>query len=167
MKIPKETRDKIKDKELHRITTTVIIYKPDFKYLITKRALHKKMMPGKWTVPGGGLNVDDYINLPSATEKAPQWYGALSNTTKREVKEEVNVKIGRTELLTDLTFIRADGVPVIVFSYFAPYISGEVKLDLDATEFAWVTLEEAKSYDLIDGIWDEIREVNEILKVRK
>ena len=171
MKIPQETKDKIKDKELHRIATTVIIYKSqknkETAYLITKRAMHKKMMPGKWTVPGGGLNVDDYINLPSATEGAPQWYGALSNTTKREVKEEVNVEIGKTELLTDLTFVRGDGVPVIVFSYFAPYISGEVKLDEDATEFAWVTLEEAKNYDLIDGIWDEIREVDEILHSRK
>ena len=44
---------------------------------------------------------------------------------------------------------------------------GEVKLDEDATEFAWVTLEEAKNYDLIDGIWDEIREVEEILHSRK
>jgi len=28
-------------------------------------------------------------------------------------------------------------------------------------------LEEAKKYDLIGGIWDEIRQVDEILKSRK
>ncbi len=44
----------IKYRELHRITSTAIIYKDD-KYLITKRALNKKAFPGKWTVPGGGL----------------------------------------------------------------------------------------------------------------
>ena len=77
----------IKDKELHRVTTTVIIYTAvpeqssvhgkSLKYLITKRAMHKKVMPGKWTIPGGGLSTDDYINLPVATLGAPQWYGAL------------------------------------------------------------------------------------------
>lgn len=72
------------DKELHRVVTTCIIYKPDFTYLITKRAIHKKAMPGKWTIPGGGLEVDDYINTPSSTDGAKQWYGALENSLRRE-----------------------------------------------------------------------------------
>ena len=150
------------NKELHRITTTALVYKPDYTYLITKRALHKKVMPGKWTIPGGGLSMDDYVNTPSSTEGAKQWYGAVQISLRREIKEEVNLEIGKPELLIDLTFIRPDGVPVVCFSYYAPYVSGEVKLDEDATEFAWVTLEEAKNYDLIDGIWDEIRQVEEI-----
>jgi 8-oxo-dGTP pyrophosphatase MutT (NUDIX family) len=170
MKIPQETIDKIKDKELHRVATTVLIYKPDFTYLITRRALHKKMMPGKWTIPGGGLSIDDYIHQDSSTEGAPQWYGALENSMKREIKEEVNLEIGKCELLVDLTFVRPDGIPVICFSYFTPHVSGEVKFDLDVDgdtiDAKWVTLEEAKNYDLIDGIWDEIRQVEEILKSR-
>ena len=168
------TLPEIKDKELHRVATTVLIYKiqedTQLIYLITRRGLQKKMMPGKWTIPGGGLNTDDYINEPSSTEGAPQWYGALETSMKREIKEEVNLEIGKCELLTDLTFVRPDGVPVICFSYFTPYLSGEVKFDQDAgdtIDSAWVTLEEAKKYDLIDGIWDEIRHVEEILKSRK
>jgi len=159
-----------KYKDLHRICTTVIIYKLEksgFKYLITKRAPHKKVHANKWTVPGGGLETDDYINLPPSTKGAPQWYGALNNSTLREIKEEVNVKIGKPELLTDLTFIRPDGIPVIVFSYFAKFIFGQVKLDEDAVDFKWVTLKEAKKYDLIDGIWTEIHDVEKILKKRK
>lgn len=156
----------IKDKELHRIVTTTLVYKPDFTYLITKRAMHKKVMPGKWTIPGGGLSTDDYINTKSSTKGAKQWYGALEKSLRREIKEEVNLKIGKVEFLVDLTFIRPDGIPVICLSYFAPYISGKVKLDKDATEFAWVNLKEAKKYDLIDGIYDEIRQVDEILKSR-
>ena len=155
------------NKELHRIATTTLVYKPDSTYLITKRAMHKKVMPGKWTIPGGGLSMDDYINTPSSTEGAKQWYGALERSLRREIKEEVNLEIGKPELLVDLTFVRPDGIPVLVLSYFASYISGEVKLDEDATEFAWVTLDEARKYDLIDGIWDEIRQVDEILKSRK
>ncbi len=161
------TIPEVKDKELHRIVTTTLIYKPDFTYLITKRAMHKKVQPGKWTIPGGGLNVDDYINEPSSTSEGVQWYGALETSLRREIREEVNLEIGKPEFLVDLTFIRPDGVPVLCLSYFAPFISGEVKLDEDATEFAWVTLEEAKKYDLIDGVWDEIRQVDELLKSRK
>lgn len=51
----------IKDKELHRIAMTAIIYDSDRKYLITKRSMHKKHFPGKWTVPGGGLSVDEIL----------------------------------------------------------------------------------------------------------
>ncbi|HEY4515683.1 MAG TPA: NUDIX domain-containing protein [Candidatus Paceibacterota bacterium] len=157
----------IKDKELHRITSTALVYKPDFTYLITKRAMHKKVMPGKWTIPGGGLSVDDYIDTPSSTGDGKQWYGALEKSLRREIKEEVNLEIGKPEFLVDLTFIRPDGVPVICFSYFAPYISGEVKLDDDATDFKWVTVDEAAEYDLIDGVLGEIQEVHKILSDRK
>ena len=154
----------IKDKELHRIVSTVIIYSPERKYLITKRAMNKKVFPGKWTVPGGGLNVDDYMHSPP-THGDGQWYHALERSLEREVAEEVNLKIGKAEYLLDLTFIRPDGIPVITLSYYAPYVSEEVKMtDNENTEFAWVTAEEAKKYDLIDGILEEIEMVDEILK---
>jgi 8-oxo-dGTP pyrophosphatase MutT (NUDIX family) len=159
----------IKDKELHRIVTTTIVYKKtksDFVFLITKRSPDKKVHPNKWTVPGGGLSVDDYIKLPPSTKGTPQWYGALNNSLIREIKEEVGLKIGKPEFLVDLTFIRPDGIPVIVFSYFAKYLSGVVKLDKEAVDFKWVTVKEAKKYDLIDGIWEEIRDVNKILSKR-
>ena len=157
----------IKDKELHRIVTTALVYKPDFTYLVTKRALHKKVMPGKWTIPGGGLEVDDYINTPPSTKGVKQWYGALENSLRREIKEEVNLEIGKPELLTDLTFIRPDGIPVLCLSYFASYVSGEVKLDDDATEFTWITVDKVGDYDFIDGIAGEIKEIDEILQKRK
>ncbi len=157
----------IKDKELHRITTTAIIYKPDFTYLITKRSLSKKVFPGKWTVPGGGLSVDDYINTKPSTKGANQWYGALEKSLRREIKEEVGLEVEKPNFLVDLTFIRPDGIPVICFSYYAKYLSGEVVLDEDSTEFAWVTLEQARKYDLIEGIWEEIRDVEETVRSSK
>jgi len=158
---------KIKDKELHRIVTTALIYKPNLTYLITKRAMHKKVMPGKWTIPGGGLTMDDYIDSTPSTQGAKQWYGALEISLRREIREEVNLGIGKLEFLTDLTFIRPDGIPVLCLSYFAPYVSGEVKLDNDATEFAWITVDKVGDYDLIDGIAEEIRQIDNILNKRK
>ena len=123
-------------------------------------------MPGKWTIPGGGLEMDDYLGTPPSTKGAKQWYGALENTIRREIKEEVNLEIGQPEFITDYTFIRSDGVPVLGLSYFAPYISGEVKLDEDATEFAWIGVSEVGKYDFIDGIPDEIKLADRILKTR-
>ncbi len=154
----------IKHRELHRITSTAIIYKKtekDFEYLITKRSEDKKAFPGKWTVPGGGLEVDDYINTPK--NSAGLWYNAVTNSLKREVMEEVNLKVGKLDFLCDITFIRSDGIPVIILSYYGPYESGEVELDEDNIEYAWVTAKEAKEYDLIDGILGEIEEVEVIL----
>lgn len=149
------------DKELHRVTSTCIIHK-DGKYLLIQRSLSKKAFPGKWTVPGGGLMTDDYVNLPASG--AGQWYGAIVNSLRREVREETNLEVGKLNFLVDIAFMRPDGVPVVVLSYFADHQSGEIKLDEDSINHVWVTYEEAKNYDLIEGIIDEIKMVDESLK---
>lgn len=151
----------IKDKELHRIAITCIIYNKEGKFLVTKRSPHKKVHPGKWHVPGGGLTTDDYTNEPPT--HIGQWYGAVINALKREIKEEVNVEIGEAKYLLDLTFIRPDGIPVLVLSYYAPYISGDVKLDEDAVEYKWVSLSEAQEMDFIDGICEELEIVSKLI----
>jgi 8-oxo-dGTP pyrophosphatase MutT (NUDIX family) len=155
----------IKDRELHRIAVTAIIYNEDGKFLITKRSPHKKVFPDLWTVPGGGMEVDDYIhNEPNGNK---QWYGAIEKTLRREVEEEVNVEIEKPEYLCDVAFIRPDNVPVLVLSYFAKYKSGEVKLDDDAVEYSWVSVDEIDDYEFIQGIDQEIKDVNKILESRK
>jgi 8-oxo-dGTP pyrophosphatase MutT (NUDIX family) len=153
----------IKNQEMHRVAVTAIIYNDEGKYLIAKRSPDKKRFPNLWTVPGGGLETDDYINDKPST-KAGQWYYAIEKTLRREVREEVNLEIEKPEYLLDLTFISPNGQPCVVLSYYAKYKSGEVKLDADSVEYKWVSLSEAKNYDLIDGIWEEIEMVDKILK---
>ncbi len=109
----------IKDKELHRIALTAIIYRPDRTFLIIRRSLVKKAWPGKWTVPGGGLNTDDYVHTEPTDNT--QWYDAVEKGLRREVKEETGLAIGRPEYLCDLTFIHPSGFPVLVLSYYAAY----------------------------------------------
>jgi 8-oxo-dGTP diphosphatase len=153
--------------DLHRISITAIVYKEEGggrKYLITRRSLEKKAYPGKWTVPGGGLETRDYINLPP-THGDGQWYNTVEKTLKREVREEVGLEIDDVRYLLDLVFIRPDGVPVLVLSYYCRSVSGKVRLDKDNIEYAWVTAEEVQRYDLIEGIKEEILMVEQKLSV--
>lgn len=157
--------------ELHRITVTGIIWRqePDgaYSYLVTKRSPTKKAWPNKWTVPGGGLETKDYIDGEAtfANSESPQWYGAVENTLKREIREEVGVEVSDAQYLLDVTFIRPDGVPCVVLSFFCKYKSGEVVLDEDATEFAWIKASELKNYEMIQGIDEEIEMVEKRLSM--
>jgi len=72
--------------------------------------------------------------------------------------------VKKINYLLDLAFIRPDGVPVVVLSYWCDYKSGKIKLDDDSIDYKWVALKEAKKYDLIDGIWEEIEMVDKLLK---
>lgn len=157
------------DKDLHRIAITGIIWKQDAdgtqSYLITKRSPTKKAWPNKWTVPGGGLETTDYMNTEATYQnsESPQWYNAVENTLRREIREEVGVEVDQVQYLLDLAFIRPDGVPAIVLSFYCRYVSGDIVLDEDATEYAWVTAAEVGNYDLIQGIDHEIELVEERL----
>jgi ADP-ribose pyrophosphatase YjhB (NUDIX family) len=157
-------KEKFQNKELHRVTSTAIIYK-NKKYLLVQRSFEKKAFPGKWTVPGGGLEVSDYINLPKTTSQ--HWYFAVENSLRREIKEEVNLEVGKINYLCSITFIRPDGIPVLILSYYAPYKSGKVKLNKENINYAWVTFGEAKKYDLVEGLIDEIKMVDKILRKNK
>lgn len=139
---------------LHEVVITAIIVK-DGKYLITRRSPLKKRFGGMWTVPGGKLETSDYTSLPKDTEQ--YWYNVLEQVLRREVKEEVGLSIRNIEYVTSLATVHADGAPSLVISCVADYESGDVTLQESETDdYAWVSLEEARSYKLIDGIHDEL-----------
>lgn len=154
------------DPRLHFVVATAVIVKNDPstgsrepKFLIAKRAPHEKAFPNKWTVPGGKLVLHEYGKLPYKT-KYPQWYNVVDWVLRKEVSEEVGLEIDKPQYLCDLVFVRPDGFPVVTLSYWANYKSGDVKLCKDLIDHAWVTAEEAKNYDLIEGIREELEEVS-------
>ena len=149
-------------KKAHYVVVTGIIVK-DGKYLITKRAPAEIAFPNKWTVPGGKLEAKDYESREADTN-AGQWYNVCEDLLRREVMEETGLKIKNIKYLTSLVFKRPDNIPVVVISLFAEHHEGDVKLCKDMTEHAWVTAEEAKNYDLIDGICEEIEMLDKHLK---
>jgi 8-oxo-dGTP pyrophosphatase MutT (NUDIX family) len=154
------------DPRLHFVVVTGIVAKKSddgaSRFLIAKRAPTEKAFPDKWTVPGGKLVRKEYETLPYKTAY-PQWYNLIEWVLRKEVREEVNVEIEKPRYLTDLVFVRPDGYPVVTLSYWCMYKSGEPKPGKDLTEVAWVTAEEAKAYDMFEGIAEEIGEVERIL----
>jgi len=148
----------------HYVVATAIIIK-DGRFLITKRSPHEKAFPNEWTVPGGKLETTDYIKL--AKDGVNQWYNIAEKLLKREVMEEVGLKIKNIHYLCDLVFIRPDNIPVVTLSYYANWAGGQVVIEKGSVDFAWVTLKEAKKYPMIEGIYEELLMVDKILCGKK
>ena len=59
-----------------------------------------------------------------------------------------------------MALIRPNGFSTIILSLFADYKEGEIKLSEDELiNYAWVSLEEAKNYDLIENIYEQLEKV--------
>ena len=148
----------------HYVSITGILVK-NGKYLIAKRADWEKAFPGKWTVPGGKLEVLDYVLKKKDT--GSHWYNVLEDCLKREVKEEVGLEIKNIGYVTSLVYIREDEIPCLIISLYAEPVEEEIKLCNALTEYIWVSLEVAKNYDLIEGIYEELEMLDKKLKTGK
>ncbi len=145
----------------HYLVVTGILIK-DGKYLIAKRADWEKAFPGRWTVPGGKLEVLDYVLREKDTPH--HWYNIFEDLLRRETEEEVGLEIENFGYVTSLAYLRSDGIPCLIISLYADAKSDKVRLCNALTEYAWVTLEEAKNYDLIEGIYEELEILDKKLK---
>jgi 8-oxo-dGTP pyrophosphatase MutT (NUDIX family) len=148
---------------LHYVVVTGILVK-DGKYLIAKRADWEKAFPGKWTVPGGKLEILDYALKKKDTSS--HWYNVLENVLKREIKEETSLEIKNIGYVTSMAYIRPDEIPCLIVSLFAELKdeNSSIKLCNALTDCKWVSLEEAKKYDLIEGIYEELEILDKKLK---
>ncbi len=153
------------ENKAHYVSVTGIVIK-DGKFLITKWSANEKAFPSLWTVPGGKLEKEDYIKRPADTS-AGQWYNICEDIVRREVLEETGIKIRNIKYLASLVFIRPDGIPVVVISLYGDYAGGEVKLSEESIDYAWVNLEEAMDYKMIDGIFEELEMLDKVLKGSK
>lgn len=147
----------VKDK-IHYVSVTGIIRK-NGKYLICRRSKNEKAFPNKWCVPGGKIEHSDFINSPKDT--SDHWLDIFEKVLKKEIKEETGLEIKNIGYVSSLVFIRPSGHSTIIVSLYADHAKGKVKLAIDElTEHAWVTLEEAKKYDLIENIYEQIERVD-------
>lgn len=149
----------IENSKLFRVAVTAIIRKNN-KYLICKRHSNEKVFPNKWCVPGGKLETKDFVNLPKDTND--HWFDVVGKGLIREVKEETNLEIENIGYVSNLAFFAGE-IPVLIFSMYADYKSGEVKLEDEAlTDYAWISIDELRNYDLIENIDSQIIEADKM-----
>ncbi|MBS3143895.1 NUDIX domain-containing protein [Candidatus Woesearchaeota archaeon] len=148
-------------KKAHYIAVTGIIRNSEGKYLICKRGPNEKAFPNKWCVPGGKLEKGDFVNQPKDT--SDHWLNVFEKTLQREILEETGLKIKNMGYVSNLAFIRPNGFSTLIISLYAEHDEGDVKLAKDElVDYNWVTLKEAKNYDLIENIHEQIQKVDEI-----
>lgn len=161
MPAEKITLDNAKQNKLFYFVANVVVLREfDKRCLILKRDSREKVHPDKFAFPGGKLewkNLD--INNPTRmNEDVYDFENAVEDLLKREVYEEAGIEIEDSiGYINSVAFIRPDGIPAVLVKFVAKYKSGEIKLEKGAfTDFAWVTKEEVKNYDCIEGIPEEI-----------
>ncbi len=145
----------------HYVSVTGIIIN-EGKHLIVKRADWEKAFPGRWIVPGGKLEVLDYALREKDTPH--HWYNVIEDTLRKEIAEETGLNIEKIGYITSMVYIRPDNIPCLIISLFAYSKDKNVKLCKALTEYAWVTLEESKDYDLIEGTYEELEILDNFLK---
>jgi len=142
---------------VHYVVVTGIIKKGD-RYLICQRSPDEKAFGGKWCVPGGKVEMSDFVSNQKDT--TDHWFDVLEKVLCREILEETGLEIKNISHVSNLAFIRGNGFSTIILSMKADYSSGRVSLNDELIDHAWVTLGEAKKYDLIENIYEQIEKVH-------
>jgi len=158
----------IKDKAHYIAVTGIISRKRNDRneYLICRRGASEKLFPGKWCVPGGKVQQQDFINTKKDT--TDHWFDILEKTLKKEILEETSIEIENIGYVSSLALVRPNGFTTVIISMHATLQSGEVVLDgVELDDFAWVTIDGAKKHDLIDNILEQLQKVDELEKKNK
>jgi 8-oxo-dGTP pyrophosphatase MutT (NUDIX family) len=119
----------------------VVIFDREGRVLILKRTDEMEWMPLKWGLPGGGI------------EEGEEPIDAAI----REVKEETTLDIE-----SPVEFHTSD-MNVVYFT--TTKYSGEVEIDFEHLDFAWVYPEELTNYDVIPGMENMISRAKEVLRM--
>jgi len=122
--------------KMYSVLVNVAVEKNN-KILLVQRAMEEKHEPGKWCIPGGKL------------EFTGNFFEALEETAKREVREETGI-----EIKDDLVFLcnntfnhRVDNQAVISIVFLARYRSGKAEPLEDTMSVSWAKRDELKDYD--------------------
>jgi len=150
-----------KDKLFYFVANAVVYREHDGRCLILKRSAHEKAHPGKWATPGGKMEwVDFDITRPTRMNgDVIDFENSIEDLLRREIKEEAGLEVEDDfRYINSNTFIRPDGIPVVLVKFAVQYRLGEVTIEKESfDDFAWVNQEEAEEYDRIEGIAEEIR----------
>ena len=157
-----------KDKLFYFVANVLIYRESDSRCLILKRDEREKVHPGRWGVPGGKLEWRDLpLGKPTRINgDVLDFENSVEDLLAREAREEAGVEIGeKLHYINSVAFIRPDETPVVLVKFAAKYKGGEVVPERGGfTDFAWVNEREAKEYQCIDGVYEEIAQVVKLFR---
>ncbi|MBI2121279.1 MAG: NUDIX domain-containing protein [Candidatus Wildermuthbacteria bacterium] len=150
------------DKLFYFVANVVVYRESDGRCLLLKRSDTEKVHPGKYCVPGGKLEWSqlDIAKPTRLNGNVLDFENAVEDLLAREVKEEAGIEIEQDlKYINSVAFVRPDGIPVVLVKFATRYASGEVVLEKGAfTDYVWVNKDEARMYECIDGILEEVAE---------
>ncbi|MFA6974078.1 MAG: NUDIX domain-containing protein [Parcubacteria group bacterium] len=117
-----------------------IIRRGDGKILIVKRSEADDHKAGVWETVGGGM--DENV--------APQ------EELRREIREEVGLETTVGEPFNVFSFAKDNGEFKIGITFVCDYVSGEVRLSHEHTEFQWIDPADFKNFDSVSSLHAEI-----------
>jgi mutator protein MutT len=100
--------------------------------LILKRSAGPHWMPGKWALPGGHIEKGE----------------TSAEAARRETKEETNLNLNDMNELDEREQVKL---------YYTDSFSGDVEIDFEHTDWAWVSYEELDSYDVTPNLKGDIK----------
>lgn len=156
------------DKLFYFVANVVVYRESDGRCLILKRSEHEKVNAGKWCVPGGKLEWAqlDITKPTKMNGNVLDFEDAVEELLVRETKEEAGIVIERElRYINSVAFVRPDGIPTILIKFATKHKKGDVVLEDGAfIDHAWVNEEEARKYECIQGIPEEIAKATEIFR---
>ena len=115
------------------VAVGAIVWKQD-RFLLIRRGTPPRQ--GGWSIPGGRQEAGETVH----------------EAVHREIREEAGIEIDIAGIVTVVDLIDRDGPEIkhhyTVIDMLADWRSGEARAGDDATETAWVALEEIADYDL-------------------
>ncbi len=100
---------------------------------------------GKWELPGGRIGHDE-VDSP------------FQDVLRREIAEEcgaVRVRIGEIVHVFRRHF--ANGKRVVLLGFDCEYLEGEIVLSDEHEKYAWISEEDMKKYEFVNGYEEAIR----------
>jgi 8-oxo-dGTP pyrophosphatase MutT (NUDIX family) len=116
-------------------------------FLIAQRGHDEIQAPGKWSIPGGKVEVEgEDLNV-------------LEDSLKREIKEEVGIVIHDDPIyVRSGSFIRVDKSPVVTTLFLCKWKSGIAKPLEDSIDVAWIDIKDLDKFDFASGIKKTLKE---------